>query len=367
MRILFWGTPAYAVASLDALLAAGHELVGVVSQPDRRRGRGAALVPSAVKVRGLELGLPVFTPQRIRRDPAMQAQLGALGADVYVVVAFGQILPPEVLIQPPLGCWNGHGSMLPRWRGAAPIQWALLEGDLYTGVGIMAMEAGLDTGPVLLQRSVPIGLLDNAEHLAQRLAQLTGKLLVEALPRIEAAGAGPQQQRLQQLNLLPQSQEGVTYARLLTRDDLRIDWQQSALTIHRQVMGLYPGAWSTWRHKRLQLLATEPLVQRLAGQLSPEGAEAAARWCPDEAQATPPGVEVSAAAAATAAGKPAGGRVLEVIAGVGLVVATGGCPLLIRTAKLEGRSATTGSTLIQQCGAIDGDHLGEQEPTEAGT
>ena len=140
MKIVFWVTPAYAVSSLDALVEAGHELVGVVTQPDRRRGRGKALVPSPVKARAIELGLPVFTPERIRKEPDCQQQLAALGADVYVVVAFGQILPKEVLQQPPLGCWNGHGSLLPRWRGAGPIQWSLIEGDAETGVGIMAME-----------------------------------------------------------------------------------------------------------------------------------------------------------------------------------------------------------------------------------
>ena len=124
MRVLFWGTPTYALPSLDALHAAGHTLVGVVTQPDRRRGRGAELQPSPVKARALELGLPVFTPARIRREPELQAELAALQPEVSVVVAFGQILPPEVLEQPPLGCWNGHGSLLPRWRGAAPIQWA---------------------------------------------------------------------------------------------------------------------------------------------------------------------------------------------------------------------------------------------------
>jgi methionyl-tRNA formyltransferase len=168
VKILFWGTPAYAVASLDALVAAGHELVGVVSQPDRRRGRGKALVPSPVKARALELGIPVFTPERIRREPDCQRQLAQLGADLYVVVAFGQILPPEILQQPPLGCWNGHGSLLPRWRGAGPIQWSLIEGDSETGVGVMAMEEGLDTGPVLLERAIPIGLRENAHQLADR-------------------------------------------------------------------------------------------------------------------------------------------------------------------------------------------------------
>ncbi|MFM8968010.1 MAG: methionyl-tRNA formyltransferase, partial [Vulcanococcus sp.] len=170
MKVLFWGTPAYAVPSLNALVAAGHQLVGVVTQPDRRRGRGKALVPSPVKARALALGVPVFCPERIRRDGDCQRQLADLGADVSVVVAFGQILPPEVLAQPPFGCWNGHGSLLPRWRGAGPIQWSLLEGDAETGVGVMAMEAGLDTGPVLLERTIAIGLLENAQQLGARLA-----------------------------------------------------------------------------------------------------------------------------------------------------------------------------------------------------
>lgn len=204
MKILFWGTPAYAVPSLEALVAAGHELVGVVSQPDRRRGRGSALVPSPVKARALELGLPVFTPSRIRREPELQAQLAALGAEASVVVAFGQLLPPEVLAVPPLGCWNGHGSLLPRWRGAAPIQWCLIEGDAETGVGVMAMEQGLDTGSVLLERRLTIGLLENATQLGARLGQLTAELMVEAMPMIAAAGPGPEAERLRQLGVRPQ-------------------------------------------------------------------------------------------------------------------------------------------------------------------
>ena len=337
MKILFWGTPAYAVPSLEALVAAGHQLVGVVSQPDRRRGRGKALVPSPVKARALELGIPVFTPERIRREPDTQAQLAALAADVYVVVAFGQLLPPEVLAQPPLGCWNGHGSLLPRWRGAGPIQWSLIEGDSETGVGIMAMEAGLDTGPVLLERAIPIGLLENAEQLGGRLAALTAELLVEALPRIEAAGPGPESQRLARLDVRPQTEDGLTTARLLNKDDFTIAWGDSALAIHRRVMGLYPGAHTRWQGRRLKLLATEPLVVRLAEQLSPEAARLCGRWQPGEAEP---------------------GRVLALEPAVGLVVATSGCPLLIRRAQLEGKAASEGQALIQQLGASPGDHIG---------
>lgn len=334
MRILFWGTPAYAVPTLEALAGAGHELVGVVTQPDRRRGRGAALVPSPVKARTLEIAaargraIPVVTPQRIRREPDTQRQLADLGAEISVVVAFGQLLPPEVLAQPPYGCWNGHGSLLPRWRGAAPIQWALLSGDTSTGVGIMAMEAGLDTGPVLLERSLAIGLCENAAELASRLASLTATLMVEALPRIAAAGPGPEQERLARLQVQPQASEGVTLARLLTKDDREIDWSRTALEIHRQVMGLYPDAQTRWGERRLKLLATEPLVERLADGLSPEAAELSRRSWP---RAEP-------------------GSVLEAVKGLGLVLATGGCPLLLRRAQLEGKAAVEGEALRQQLG-----------------
>ncbi len=347
MRILYWGTPSYAVPCLEALVAAGHELVGVVSQPDRRRGRGKALMPSPVKARALELAIPVITPERIRRDAEARARLAALGADASVVVAFGQILPPDVLEQPPLGCWNGHASLLPRWRGAAPIQWALLEGDPQTGVGIMAMEEGLDTGPVLLERRLTIGLLENARELGQRLATLTAELFVEALPRIEAAGPGPRAERLARLGVHPQPQEGLTHARLLTKEDFAIDWQRPALEIHRRVMALHPGAATTWKGKRLKLLATEPLLPALAHELSPEAGALAGEWA-GRCEALP------------SAGDPPlpGGQVLAVVPDLGLVVRTGAGALLVRTAQLEGKAATGGAVLLQQLGASEGDRFG---------
>jgi methionyl-tRNA formyltransferase len=285
-------------------------------------------MPSPVKARAVELmeGVPVLTPQRIRREPETQSQLAALQADLSVVVAFGQLLPPEVLQQPPLGCWNGHGSLLPRWRGAGPIQWCLMEGDEQTGVGIMAMEPGLDTGPVLLERSTTIQLLDNAAALAERLSYLTAELFVEALPKIEAAGPGLEAERLSQLAVQPQPDEGITLARLLTKDDYRINWNERALAIHRKVMGLFPGAHCSWRGKRLKLLATEPLVARLTDQLSPEAAALSQRqWPTAEA-----------------------GSVLESVRGVGLVLATSGCPILLRQAQLEGKAPSSGDALIQQ-------------------
>jgi methionyl-tRNA formyltransferase len=337
LRILYWGTPAYAVPTLTELHNAGHTVVGVVSQPDRRRGRGKQLVPSAVKQEALKLNLPVFTPERIKKDAECQQQLAALGADLSVVVAFGQILPVEVLEQPPLGCWNGHGSLLPRWRGAAPIQWSILSGDIETGVGVMAMEEGLDTGPVLLERKLTIGLLDNAFELGGRLSRLTAQSMVDAMPLIEAAGAGSIHERWQRLGLQPQADESC-YARMLSKQDFLIDWNGSALAIHRQVMGLYPGAQTSWDGKRLKLSETEPLIERLRSQLSVEAQELIGRW--------PTG------------GHP-GGTVLACIQDLGLVVSSSGCPLLIREAQLEGKARSRGQALVQQLAAAEHQRLGQ--------
>jgi methionyl-tRNA formyltransferase len=350
MKIVFWGTPAYAVPSLDALVAAGHAVLAVVSQPDRRRGRGKELQPSPVKRRALELGLPVFTPERIRHDQATQHALGQLQADVYVVVAFGQILPAEVLAQPSLGCWNGHGSLLPRWRGAAPIQWSLIEGDAQTGVGIMAMEVGLDTGPVLLEGRVSIGLLQTAQDLSARLSDLTASLLVEALPLIDAAGVGPEADRLLRLGVRIQPEEGLTYARLLTKTDHQLDWSAPGLVLHRRVMGLHPNAFTAWRGRRFKVLASEPLVRRLIPELTPQAAALADRW----------GLAVDANPDSALQGAVPG-QVLALEPGVGLVVATGGCPLLIRQGQLEGKGPVAANALLQQLDPQPGDRFGLQD------
>ena len=336
MRLLFWGTPAYAVQTLSALHDAGHSIVGVVTQPDRRRGRGKQLVPSPVKQRAEEIGCPVFTPERIRHDSDCQQQLAELQPDASIVVAFGQILPRDVLQQPPLGCWNGHGSLLPRWRGAGPIQWSLLEGDVETGVGIMAMEEGLDTGPVLLERKLKIGLLENADQLGERLSRLTAELMVEALPRIEMAGPGSEAERWRALDMRFQSDEH-TYARMLQKGDYQIDWSASALSIHRKVMGLYPGAQTNCKGKRLKIQSTEPLIERLIDQLSPEATALIGSW---------------------PTGKYEPGRVLAAVQDLGIVVSSSGCPLLIREAQLEGKSRSRGQTLVQQMQSEVGSQLG---------
>ena len=335
MKILYWGTPEYAVPTLLSLHAAGHEIVGVVTQPDRRRGRGKHLMPSAVKVCAQSLGLRTFTPERIKIDIDCQNQLANLKADVSVVVAFGQILPKSVLEQPPLGCWNGHGSLLPRWRGAGPIQWALLEGDAETGVGIMAMEEGLDTGPVLLEQRLPISLRQNSDALASQLSELTATLMLEAMHLIQKAGVGTESERLARLNVKYQGQD-MSYARMLKKEDFQINWNDSALCIHRKVMGLYPGALTGWRNKRLKVLETEPLIERLSDQISEEARSLLGRWSTGEDQP---------------------GTVLSCINNVGIVVSTSGCPILIREAQLEGKGRSRGQGLVQQLAASIGERF----------
>ena len=338
MKVLFWGTPAYAVPTLDAIVNAGHRVVGVVTQPDRRRGRGKTLQPSPVKQRAQALGLHVITPERLRNQPDLQAELADLEAEISVVVAFGQILPRTVLDHPPLGCWNGHGSLLPRWRGAGPLQWSLLSGDRSTGVGVMAMEEGLDTGPVLLQRELSIGLLESAESLANRLSGLTAELMVEALPLIEAAGSGTEQDRWRRLGVTPQEQLAgeQSYARMLNKEDYFLDWNRSALDLHRQVMGLYPNAFTRWRNKRLKIRTSEPLAEHLKAELSEDCRHLVGQWQP---------------------GADPAGTVLAIDNTLGMIVSTSGCPLLIREAQLEGKAQASGSVLLQQLQVSIGDRF----------
>ncbi|MEO5349164.1 MAG: methionyl-tRNA formyltransferase [Magnetococcus sp. YQC-3] len=228
-RIVFMGTPAFAVRSLEGLLAGDDTVVAVFTQPDRPVGRGLQLAASPVKQAALLRDIPVFQPERLRSAEAVAA-LSQLRPDLVVVVAYGQILSPEVLAIPPQGCLNVHASLLPRWRGAAPLQRALLAGDGETGVSLMQMEAGLDTGPVLGQRRQPLTGDWTGGALHDCLAALGGELLRESLPLLKAGG----------LRAVPQSVEGVTYAAKLTAADERIDWQGSAVQIRRQILALNP-------------------------------------------------------------------------------------------------------------------------------
>ncbi len=228
LRVAFAGTPQFAVPVLQALQHSRHRLVGVLTQPDRPRGRGRQLSASPVKL-AAEAYVPVRQPAALK-TPADWAALLEWRPEVLVVVAYGLILPQAVLDLPPLGCLNVHASLLPRWRGAAPIERALLAGDAETGLTVMRMEAGLDTGPILLQRRVPIEPSDTGGSLHDRLAELSGPLLLEAL---EGLARGT-------LSATPQPAEGVTYARKLEKREAQIDWARPAVEIERQIRALRP-------------------------------------------------------------------------------------------------------------------------------
>ena len=251
-RIVFMGTPDFAVPSLQAL-ARDHQVVGVVTQPDRPAGRGRRLVAPPVKEAAGALGLEVIQPPTLRRPEAVE-RLVAWRPDLVVVAAFGQILRPEVLAIPPHGCLNVHASLLPRYRGAAPIPAAILAGDERTGVTIMRMDEGLDTGPMLAQADWPIGPDDTTGSLAADLARLGASLLVEALPGWLEGRIAPR----------PQDDSQATYCRTLQKEDGLLDWALTASHLDRQVRACdpWPGAYTTWAGQRLKILRARPLPGR---------------------------------------------------------------------------------------------------------
>ncbi len=246
MRVVFMGTPAFAATALAAIADAGHEVACVYSQPPRPAGRGHRETRSDVHELALARGLPVRTPARLK-DPAEHAAFAALGADIAVVAAYGLILPRPVLDAPRHGCINIHASLLPRWRGAAPIQRAILAGDRETGVCIMRMEEGLDTGPVLLREAVAIGEEATAGALHDALAALGARLVVDALRGVEAGT----------LRAEPQPAAGVTYAAKIAKEEARLDWARPAAELARAVRGFnpFPGAFLELGGERIRVLA----------------------------------------------------------------------------------------------------------------
>ena len=248
LSLVFMGTPDFAVMILEALIAARHRIRAVYTQPPRPAGRGYKLQPSPVQALAERHGLPVRCPRTLR-DGEAQAEFAALGADAAVVAAYGLILPKPALDAPKLGCLNVHASLLPRWRGAAPIQRAILAGDRETGITIMQMEEGLDTGPILLREAIPIGPKTTAGELTERLADLGARLIVEALDGV-AAG---------RLEATPQPEAGATYAPKLRREEAQLDWRRSASQLKRQVRAFdpWPGAFFFARDERVRVLAAE--------------------------------------------------------------------------------------------------------------
>ena len=246
LKLAYMGTPDFAVPSLAALVEAGHEVAAVYSQPPRRAGRGQKERPSPVHAWAEEHGLPVRTPRTLR-DEGAQAEFAALGLDAAIVAAYGLILPLPVLEAPRLGCINVHASLLPRWRGAAPIQRAILAGDTETGISIMMMEEGLDTGPVLRMESLPIGPEMTAGELHDALAALGGCMIAPVLADFEAGHIVPE----------PQDDAGTTYAKKIEKPEARIDWSEEASMVARRIHAFapWPGAWFTLGGERVKALA----------------------------------------------------------------------------------------------------------------
>lgn len=248
MRVVFLGTPEFAVASLEAL-AAKHEIAAVFTQPDRPKGRGNELAESAVKAATGHLGIPVHQPERIRR-PAPIETLRNLAPEIMVVVGYGQIIPQALIDLPPRGILNVHASLLPRYRGAAPIQWAIANGETETGVTIMQIDAGLDTGDMLLKRSLAIGGAETAPELSARLALLGAELLIEAMDQIARSTAHWEEQDDTQ----------ATYAPILKKEDGAIDWRRTATEIYNRMRGFspWPGAHTRFRGQQLSITAAKP-------------------------------------------------------------------------------------------------------------
>jgi methionyl-tRNA formyltransferase len=256
MKIVFLGTPAFAVASLEALAAAGHEVLAVFTQPDRPSGRGQILAAPPVKQAALSLGFTVHQPERIRRPEAVEL-VAALRPALMVVVGYGQIIPQSILDIPPHGIVNVHASLLPRYRGAAPIQWAIASGETRTGVTTMRIDAGLDTGDMLLKAETEIGPLETAPELMTRLARLGAALLLKTLAGIEKGAIAP----------VRQNSAEATYAPVLKKEDGRVDWRRTAEEIHNCARGFapWPGAHTRFRGRGFQILKTRPDEVKLEG------------------------------------------------------------------------------------------------------
>ncbi|MDE3017751.1 MAG: methionyl-tRNA formyltransferase [Nitrospirota bacterium] len=273
MRIVFMGTPEFAVASLDALLRSPHDVVGVVTQPDRPKGRGQEVVASPVKLVAQRAQIPILQPLKMK-DPGFVAALQAWQPEVIVVAAFGRILPKIILDLPPRGCVNVHASLLPKYRGAGPIQWAVINGERETGITTMQMDEGMDTGAILLQEPVPIAPDDTAGTLSSKLAEVGGRLLLDTLRRLDAGDLAPR----------PQDHAQATMAPLLKKEDGAIDWTLPAVAIANRVRGLspWPGAytyrgperWSLWKADAVEPAASGTGQPAVPGTLLAAGKDA---------------------------------------------------------------------------------------------
>ena len=302
MRIVFMGTPDFSVPALKALVEAGHQVIAVVTQPDKPKGRGKEVQMTPVKIQAMEYGIPVYQPAKVREASFVEVLKG-LEADVYVVIAFGQILPKAVRELPKYGCINIHASLLPKYRGAAPIQWCVIDGERETGITTMMMDVGLDTGDMLEKAVIPIEEKETGGSLHDKLSMAGGDLILSTLKKLEEGT----------LVRTPQTDEGTCYAKMLTKSLGDIDWNQDAVSIERLIRGLnpWPSAYTMWNGKTIKIWAADVIAGREAAEfLSESGVPAET--------GTAPGTVVCSDKR-------------------GLVVCTGGGLLSIRELQMEGK------------------------------
>jgi methionyl-tRNA formyltransferase len=315
MKVVFFGTPYFAVPSLEILLAHKHfEVAAVITQPDKRRRRGNQLIPSGIKKVAVAHGIPVWQPRSVKKDANTLAQLEKLAADVFVVVAYGQILSPEILAMPRLGCVNVHASLLPQYRGAAPIQWSLYDGVSETGLTTMLMDEGMDTGPMLLKAKTPVELLENADLLARNLSNMGGELLVETLLKLERDRIKP----------IPQDEERASYARLIQKSDYALDWSRRAIALHNQIRGFYPHCTAQFRGEPLKIIASAPVGDDYWADLPPSFSVLEHNW------------------PVLYSGGGAIGEVVCIAKHIGPIVQTGDGLLLLQQVQLAGKRAQSG-------------------------
>ncbi len=326
MNIIFWGTPVYSVESLKILIDSHHKISAVITQPDRKRSRGNKLIASPIKKIALDHDIPVFTPYKIKNNISFNETLKSFNSDVFVVIAYGKILSSEILSVPKFGCWNAHASLLPRWRGAAPIHWALLKGDTFTGVGIIKMDEGLDTGKILLEEKVRIMESDNLQTLSKKLSTLSSTLIYKSMEIIDKEPEAIES-KLTHQDLKDQK---IKYARMINKEDYKLNFYESAENIIRKVKGLFPKAFIIHNGKILKILDVRLLTEIEIKKFDKIFAEKNINQI---------------------------GKVLEIIKNQGVVIATKTEPLLIKEIKLEGKNISRENQLIQQLNLKKGEKI----------
>jgi len=326
VNIIFWGTPDYSVESLKVLIDSHHKISAVITQPDKKRSRGSKLIASPIKKIALEHDIPVFTPRKIKNEISFIETLKSFDSDVFIVIAYGKILSNEILSIPRYGCWNAHASLLPRWRGAAPIQWALLKGDPFTGIGIIKMDEGLDTGDLLLEEKIQISENDNLYTLSQKLSILSSTLIYKTIEIIE------NKPKNVKLKLSPQKLKGqeIKYARMINKEDYLLDFNDSAESIKRKVNGLFPRSFIIHNGKILKILSVRLLSQAEINKIDKSYAKNNINYI---------------------------GSVLEIFKNEGIVIATKTEPILIKEIKLEGKNISNKNQLIQQLNLKKGEKI----------